>query len=468
MKKALACALAASMALSLCSCTSAEQVLPQNPFAQQQTHAKVESTEAPEETEAADAPGPQGWWSASAQDAFYGNEPGNLLGGHMVIPPRYSDKVLFVALEDGVYALGEEDLKWTKVSSDKAHDLNERDGRLYYVVREGDVWSEEGASDSIVSVSLDGSDRKVLLEGAKVGRESRYNYEDYSKTSFTNYTGITDLALWDNQLFFIAENGKKGTVECYNPYEDRVSVTTYESGKSIFRMNVEGGEKSVVVEEVGNGEAHMCIAVGGRIYYTTSYDSGWFPYPAVTFNRCLLNGGGRKLLYGETDVSKESAVREIVRGLMVTAEGDVFALAEDSEGDFPHARLMQVQEGAYRFFDEATYHVNPVDGVGGLAYFRHEGDMVYDVDENNVCSGDRLESAWLTSAKTDGSGQETVLHRFDDLMRFGDEFSRFEMASYRRDLYILTEKALYVIDLYEPEMEMRKLADLPAKAIVTQ
>lgn len=466
MKKISVWMLVLMLMLSLCSCAvmggyigstavstpSATDMVQETPKSDQVQQPDDVQTEEPQRSE-----------------LLYGNTSGNLLSGSMA--RGEDDDVLYVAREDGVYALHEDGAR-TKLSDDRADDLNLRGGKLYYVAITGDSYGDEGETNSLVSIALDNGERAVLVENLSRRMMSVINYQDLAKVSYTRYVGLNDLAIWGDYAYYVADNFRPGMVTLYNPYEEMSSVVTYESGKSVWRIPLEGGEVQEIVSDLGNGDVHMCISQDGQLYYTTCYDSGLYPYPVVTFNRCEMDGSNQTKLYGSDDVSLEDASRELVSGLMVE-NGVLFVLATDSEGDFPHARINVLKNGSYELFSDATYYVNPVnlddeDGDGemeGVIWLSH-GEMLYEQNEEGVYTSEYLDKAellwenidWMNS---DASAAECrILLEFDNLLRFGHEFSSFEMAAFDDDLYLMTDLAVYHVDLEGSGME--KFADFPA------
>ena len=443
LKRMSAWVVALLAALVLCSCSA------MSAFAPQSVEPTVQQPSAPASTP---LPVPQ---STHSGTSARGNSSANLLSGRMAMDEAGT---LYVAgREHGVYALAAGD--WTRLSGDRARCLNASDGRLYYVARSSDALAPEGAVESIISMKTDGSDRRVLLEGAQVESVDSRDWSDTQKVSHTQYTGVRDLTLWGDYLYFIAKNGNAGARTFFNPYEDGFTLTTYKANKSIYRMPVTGGSPRELVRNVGNGDAHLCLSDGGTVYFSTCYDSGVYPYPVVTLNRCGPDGSGQERLYGRDEPGERDATCERVAGLMAVGE-QLYVLAQDSEGDFPHARIMRAADGEYALWDKATYHVNPACAVGSgqIVWLHHEGDMVYDRDAEGVYTGDRVESAQLMRSEG-GALPGEALHDFGVLPRFEGEFSRFELSAFGDAVYLLTDQAVFRLNA--ETRRLKKLAALP-------
>lgn len=433
MKRIWIAAAALGLALTLCSC-SLLNVRMDEP----QTSADVKTVE-PEQTQAAQ-PTPEAAVPPAGEEpaALTANNSGNLAaGGHMAMDAQGA---LYAARGDGIYKQDAQGLR--KISQENASDLNVCGDRLIFV---SSVWTDFTGKQSIVSTDLEGGDRKVLAEEAPVEAAVRYG-DDYSEVSATYYEGYTDVAVWDGYIYYVAGNGNSGTQEMYNPYESKNVAVTWYDEKSIYRMPVEGGQAQELVKNLGNGRVHLAVAEG-RLWYATAYDSAVFSYPTVTFHSCALDGSDDQLLYGNGTLTDENATRELVQGLFAS-EGVLYVSAYDSEGDFPNGRLMCVKDGAYEMLGEETYHVpTTVDAQGRLYWFVHDGDVLWDQDDEGVVEAEYLESARLirTQRGGDAAGSQELI-RFGRLERFGDDFSAFEVYALDGKAYALTEDDVYLLE----------------------
>ena len=346
---------------------------------------------------------------------------------------------LYAARIDGIYKQDGQGLR--RICGDNARDLNVCGDRLIFVSSD---WTNDSGKERIVSTDLEGGDRKALTEDAPVEASVRYS-DDYSEISATYYEGYVDVAVWDGYIYYIAGNGNGDTQEMYNPYESKNVTVTWYDEKSIYRMPVDGGQAQELVANLGNGWAHLAVAEG-RLWYTTCYD-GAYSYPTVTFHSCALDGSDDQLLYGNGTLTDENATHELVRGLFAS-EGVLYVHAYDSEGDFPNGRLMCVKDGQYDMLGEETYHVPAtVDGQGRLYWFVHDGDVLWEQDDDDVVIEEYLESARLirTQRGSDLAGSEELV-RFGRLERFGDDFSSFEVYALGGKVYALTDEDVYLME----------------------
>lgn len=229
----------------------------------------------------------------------------------------------------------------------------------------------------------------------------------------------------------------------YDPYEDKETVVTYKSGKSIYRMQLDGGEPQEIVSDLGNGQAHLHLDTYGRgIWYTTCYE-GLFPYHTVTFNRCTRRGDEQTLLVGTENPSDRNARRAIVEGLMI-ADWELYALVSDSEGDTAHGRIMHVSKnGVNEQLDNAAYGANPVEGGSGSLY------LLRAEDEDGTGEG-RLQ---LIGRHSDG--EEMLWEAAVDLKPVQMATMGYAKA------YFLTDDAIWLIDVNKDEPQLCKIADLP-------
>lgn len=433
MKKLLMAVLALGMALALCSCALLG-VRIDGP----QASADVKTVE-PEETQTAqpsEEPAAQPDETEPVQWAE--NLSGNLAaGGHMAMDAQGA---LYAARNDGIYKQDGQGLR--RICEDNASDLNVCGDRLIYVSSD---WTSDSGKQRIVSVDLEGGDRKTLTEDAPVEAAVRYS-DDMTEISATYYEGYTDVAVWDGYIYYVAGNGNGDTQQMYNPYEDKNVTVTWYSEKSIYRMPVEGGEAQELAANLGNGRVHLAVAEG-RLWYATCYDSAAYSYPTVTFHSCAPDGSDDRLLYGNGSLTDENATHELVKGLFA-ADGLLYVHAYDSEGDFPNGRLMRVKDGEYEMLGEETYHVpTNVDDQGRLYWFVHDGDVLWDQDDEGVVVAEYLHSPRLirTQGGADMEGCEELL-TFSRLDRFGSDFSMFEVYALGGKAYALTNEDVYLLE----------------------
>ena len=432
MKKIWMAAAALGLTLTLCSC-SLLGVRVDAP----QSSADVKTVE-PVQTQAAEPTQEPTTLPTEEPVAWAENFSGNLsAGGHMAMDAQGA---LYAARIDGIYKQDGQGLR--KICEDNARDLNVCGDRLIFVSSD---WTFDSGKERIISTDLEGGDRKALTEDAPVEAAVRFS-DDYSEISATYYEGYTDVAVWDGYVYYVAGNGNGDTQQMYNPYESKNVTVTWYDEKSIYRMPVDGGAAQELVANLGNGRVHLAVAEG-RLWYATCYDSAAYSYPTVTYHSCALDGSDDRLLYGNGTLTDENATHELVRGLFVS-EGVLYVHAYDSEGDFPNGRLMCVKDGQYDMVGEETYHVPvTVDGQGRLYWFVHDGDVLWDQDDEGVVVAEYLHSPRLirTQRGGDTAGSEELL-RFDRLERFGDDFSSFEVYALGGNAYALTNKDVYLLE----------------------
>lgn len=439
MKKLLATLMALGLALILCSCSLAgtlggrlQQILDKQTAQPQQTQEATgvpETTEAPATSETPEAP--DGGDVSGAE-----NLSGNLAaGGYLAMDAQGA----LYAARGGIYKQDAQGLR--RICEDSADHLNVCGDRLIYV--SADWEGDEGVS-RIVSVDLEGGDRKVLAGEARCAYEIDFN-DDWTETTVNYLCGYADATVWEGYVYFIADNDDGTTQRMYNPYSSGNVTVTWNHDKSICRVPVDGGEVEELVKGLGNGRPSLAIAQG-RIWYSTSYESGAFSYPVTTFHSCALDGSDDQLLYGNGELNAPDATREIVMGLFAS-DGVLYVSASDSEGDFPNSRLMCVQNGTYEMMGEETYYVpTTVDGQGRLYWFVHEGDVLWDEDDGVVVD-EYLNNVRLIRTQPGGdTARCDELLRFDRLERFGDDFSTFTVYVLDGKVYALTQDDVYLVE----------------------
>ena len=384
-------------------------------------------------------------------DKQYGNAPSNIAGGgHVAISEQ--GQLFWSFIGDYMYGDGEKSEQvgiyarvgdgYEKISDDAAGDLNVWGDRLYYV---DFVWDGFEGTSCIVSMNFDGSDRKALTEPQKVTWTLRTDDEE-GMAEYTHHGGYTDLLIYDGELYFICDNGRPGGRDIHSAYMDMTYNTIWHNEKSLCRMDLAGENTQVIIESLGNGSAHYTIE-DDKIWYSTSYDAGITIYPHITLNVCDLDGSSAQLLYGTTDTVSAEAKYEIISGLFA-ADGKLFVSAKDSEGDFPHGRMMVLTDGQYDKWGQETYYVNYVyDGAGGLYSLCSPTEYTLFDDVKGVEYVEEARIIRKNMANLAAEGE--VLHDFGSLARWGDAFSGFEMSVFDngRLLTLLTDDALYTMDL---------------------
>lgn len=392
-----------------------------------------------------------------------GNAPSNLSAGGAMV--RGEDGALYLAQEDGIYALPEGG-SLTKISPDRAASLNFYGGRLYYIAQTyapDETGYVQRSAAEIASLAPDGSDRQVLAEQKPAGTTTVFDAQTGFFTEWTQRVGYGDLCIAQGYAFFLADNERPGTVRARDSVSGREGESGYASEKSIYRIDLATGERQEIVADVGAAQPHLATD-GVKLYYTTSYENPFFAYPFVTFHACGLDGSGDELLLPQDYnpnaacgfTSDRGCMTEIIDGIF-PANGALFVEASDSEGDFPNSRLMCVAAGAYQKVADETYYVRTVDaGEGRMVFFTAPGGVQYEQDEEGVITNEYVQDARLILGDP-GEGEGETLLTIERVNRFGDEFSRFDLAVFGSDLYLRTDRALYRVDAGGSE----KLADLP-------
>lgn len=458
MKKMMAMVLALLLAANLCSCA----VLDNFGVKVEPMETPADVAELPKEPEEPKEPeqhgdGSFGPDSPAPEVPAHGNLPSNIAaGGHAVMSENGQ---LFWSMAQGLswgVDMPEEDQYgifarvgdgYEKISSDNAGDLNIVGNTLYYIAQ---TWNGEEGTSEIVSMNFDGTNRRVIGEALPMKWKSRLSDDD-NHAEYTHFGGYSDMIAFGDKLYFIADNGKSGSKDIYSMYMDMTYSTIWHNEKSLYRMDLDGSNKEVVVERLGNGNAHFTIDISGTIYYSTCYDAGATVYPPFTLHSCDLDGKNDRLLYGTEDTADKNAPREIMNG-MFFANGYLFISASDSEGDFPHGRLMAFKDGYYEFWGDETYYVNYAHGGGLWLYslFTPTDHIIYDEDPY----AEYIEDAKLIrtalrdfNAHDIKKGDVETLHEFGDIERWVEPFSHFELYTFGDEtLVLLAQDGVYTYD----------------------
>lgn len=379
-----------------------------------------------------------------AQPTKMGNLPGNLSNGGLVL--QGENGVVYVALSDGIYAVSNGE--GTRISEDSATDMNLMDGRIYYMAQTIDA-NGEITGMSIQSIKVDGSDP---VEVSPL-RSVKWDYEGTAVIDgaivYTYYCGYNDLVAYDGYIYYITDQGDAGSMTVTMKDENTTGTSQWEADKSIMRMRPDGSESTVIVQNVGSDDPHMCI-VDDKIYYSTSYSNCFYAYPFTRFYACDLDGSNTQLLLDDPQdqhyTSEKGNLTELVRGLFVV-DGKLYVSATDSEGDFTDSRLMLVDTAnkGYTQVRKEVFHVFTTANEDGKMVYFTSSELKSD-EEDGVTTREYVDLAQLKMARPGQEDQAVTLLEAQNLSRFGDEFSYFRIAVFGDTVYVLSDHSFYQID----------------------
>ena len=382
-----------------------------------------------------------------------GNEPGIIAaGGYTVVDEmltwseetgRNMERTLYAALADGIYK-GWEEGSFRRICEDNASCLNLWEDRLYYINTfelDGKLYEE------IVSVNTAGQDRKVHAGALPVeGKQIIEDKWDFG-VNCTMRNGYTDLYLGENALFFIADDEKSGSMTISTP-ESRAICVRWDSGHSIYMLDLNTGVKYPLAENLGNGAARMSLRdMGGQFYmdYTVVYDAG--QEDAVQTLKYALSGSGDPLNIQEWGL--EGVLGEEVLGFSTEYIGVGYYIGRGTEGT-----------DTLRIEDIYTEKADlPWDNMPGIAVPMIGMHNIY-----WIC-GERDDDIWedvtLMRSHVDVEMQHDPIHILGDVPD-GSEFSDFAILSHVSSVYLRTEDALYRVGMYG-DTELTKLIDTSVK-----
>jgi len=384
----------------------------------------------------------------------YGNTPSNLSAGGKLL--EMSDGTVIVATDAGIFAY--RDGEPTLLTDDIAKSLNYWDGCIYYI---GVIYGEDeyGCIDqtgaTLMRINPDGTNRTMVLPEEKISYIYSYN-DDGGSISTTQYIGYRDLMLYKGQLYYVANNGRPGTMKAsfLNAHWDDFNTEetqNWESGQSLYRCELDGTNVTEIAD-LGQTSGHFTIA-GDSITYTYSVDNPYFSYPFVNFFSCGLDGSKpmrlASAIYENPDNAFDSSLgqlNEIVEGLF-RVEDELYVLCADSEGDFAKDRLMVLDDDGYRLLREEYFYVPTiVNDEGRLIGFFCDSGISSDVDEDGVYGMEYLTEPYIYSSEVGDDDIENKLYTFATVSRFEDEFSIFELYAFGDNLYLISKAAVYRVE----------------------
>ena len=222
------------------------------------------------------------------------------------------------------------------------------DGALYFVGSEAVDEYGDAALETPYRLDADGS---ITAIGAPLRRGYDSDYGDACLLSCDTYTGYQVMTVYKGHIYYIGNSDVGGEYETiaegWGGVDGETRCTTrYEHGQSVFRMDLDGGNKTELISGLGNSYAHMAIA-GDRIAVCSCFRNGVFAYDFSNF--MLYDMEGRLLETKANPAGNALSLRMegqaftvIVNSIRTDGE-NIYASLSDSEGDFANSRLVNVE-----------------------------------------------------------------------------------------------------------------------------
>ena len=221
------------------------------------------------------------------------------------------------------------------------------DEALYFVSSETmDEYGDE-AVETLCRLDADG----IHTIGEPLRCAEVLDYGDACVTSCDTFTGYREMTVYQGHIYYIGNSDVGGEYETiaegWGGVDGETRCTTrYEHGQSVFRMDLDGGNKTELISGLGNSYAHMAIA-GDRIAVCSCFRNGVFAYDFSNF--MLYDMEGRLLETKANPAGNALSLRMegqaftvIVNSIRTDGE-NIYASLSDSEGDFANSRLVNVE-----------------------------------------------------------------------------------------------------------------------------
>lgn len=249
---------------------------------------------------------------------------------------------------NGLCALDGDEL--TQLDARRVESLQVSGEYIYYVVCEdesGEYNKYDGYQQILMRMDSDGN-AEIIGEPRYCGFETELT--DYF-TEYCYYPGYGDMHVYGDSIYFIGSNGRSGSYETiakdWNSFNGRYE-TSYASGTSVFRMDLNGENLTELICDVGNCVAALDVN-NSRIAVASCWHNGIYAYDFSNFQLYDLNG---KLVreFKNNDESRHSWIYKedceftCIAGEIRTDGKTIYASFGDSEGDFINTQLSNIEK----------------------------------------------------------------------------------------------------------------------------
>ena len=318
------------------------------------------------------------------------------------------------------------------------------DGMLYFVSSEtvGDDEFAEEYLDTLCAVDADGNITEI---GAPLRRGMDYAFSnDYNYSLYDTFNGYQDMTVYGGHIYYIGNSGVGGEYETIAQGWGGVDgesryTTSYTSGASLFRMDLDGGNVTELISGLGNGQAHMAIC-NGRIAVASCFQNSVYAYDFSNFMLYDLEGNLLETKVNGTPNYHSSLYKEdqeftvIINAIQTDGE-NIYASLGDSEGDFASSRFVNVENIDATLAYEAWYTPSLLTD-DGLIYMGSDVQDVFWDDALDTTvrliyrdnAGEERVLAYLPSAYLE-FGMQLNLTGEKVYLRTGDRLLRIDLVS---------------------------------------
>lgn len=282
--------------------------------------------------------------------------------------------------------------------------LQYANGALYFVASTSTNDYGDGM-ETPYRLDADGS-ITAIGETLRVGDECEFN-DQGSLDFYDTYAGYHDMTVYGDHIYYISNSGVGGEyqtiAEGWGGMDGETRYTTrYNSGLSLFRMDLDGGNKTELISGLGNGMCYMAIA-GDRIAVNSCFRNGVYAYDFTNFMLYDMDGKLIKVVSNPEGnalgLCMEGQAFTVIVGSIRTDGENIYASLCDSEGDFASSRLVNVENINADIAIEAWY--TPALWYGD--------ELIYVGSDAETTFWDECMEGTTRLIRRDAAGNETVL-----------------------------------------------------------
>ena len=231
---------------------------------------------------------------------------------------------------------------------------------VYYVARE--PVDEEHHQETLMRMNADGS-TAVIGETLTCSAAYTYGGNYACLTDYTLNRGYGDMTVYGDHIYYLGNDDTPGsyiTSVCgeWGGYTGEFE-TRYESGASLYRMNLDGSNRVELISGLGNAECHLAIA-NDVIAVSTAWRNGVYAYDFSDFRLYDLEGNLIREFENTTGsrhswLYKEDSEFTCIVVSIATDGETIYASLGDSEGDFASSRLTDMSNPGETIAYESYY-----------------------------------------------------------------------------------------------------------------
>ena len=204
---------------------------------------------------------------------------------------------LYIADASGILRVSENNA--IRITEGTAANLQIADGALYYT---DSAYDENGnRTVSIRRIDLETGENACIGDPLPAGTDFEYDANYFYLTRHTSRYGYGDLAVRGDTIYFIGDDETPGATrtECidWNDAAGHTGYRTeYESCAAVYRMDLNGENREMLIPHLGNGANVHMIVTEDQIIVSTCWQSAVSDEAFVNFIRYDLTGAPLEMI----------------------------------------------------------------------------------------------------------------------------------------------------------------------------